>query len=73
LEGHHHCCGLSGCSIVFLSEVEAETMRHRRYIFCLSASDTLYPKRKARWIEEALEANELGLALEYILEYKREI
>jgi hypothetical protein len=30
------------------------------------------PEQKARWIEEALEANECGLALEYILEYKRE-
>jgi len=30
------------------------------------------PEQKARWVEEALEANELGLALESILEYKRE-
>jgi hypothetical protein len=30
------------------------------------------PEQKARWVEEALEANELGLALEYILEYKQE-
>jgi hypothetical protein len=30
------------------------------------------PEQKARWIEEALEANERGLALEYILEYRRE-
>jgi hypothetical protein len=30
------------------------------------------PEQKARWIEEELEANERGLALEYILEYRRE-
>jgi hypothetical protein len=30
------------------------------------------PEQKARWIEEALEANERGLALEYILEYRLE-
>ena len=30
------------------------------------------PEQKARWIEESLEANERGLALEYILEYKLE-
>jgi len=30
------------------------------------------PDQKARWIEEAIEANERGLALEYILEYKHE-
>jgi hypothetical protein len=30
------------------------------------------PEQKARWIEEYLEANERGLALESILAYKRE-
>jgi hypothetical protein len=30
------------------------------------------PEQKARWIEEELEANERGLALGYILEYRRE-
>jgi hypothetical protein len=30
------------------------------------------PEQKARWIEEALEANERGLVLEYILEYRKE-
>jgi hypothetical protein len=30
------------------------------------------PEQKARWIEKYLEANERGLALESILEYKRE-
>jgi hypothetical protein len=30
------------------------------------------PEQKARWIKEALEANERGLTLEYMLEYKQE-
>jgi hypothetical protein len=37
--------------------------------FLFDSVESSLPEQNARWIKEALEANERGLALEYILDY----
>jgi hypothetical protein len=54
-----------------LSERNMDQILSKLYFLFDSVKHSL-PEQKARWIEELLEANEPGIALEIILEYRQE-
>jgi hypothetical protein len=56
---------------ILLSKRNMDQILSKLYFLFDSVKRSL-PEQKARWIEEALEANERGLALESIFEYRQE-